>query len=252
MACGFIKIYRSLTEKAFYRDSEYVHLWLHLLMKASFCNSKFMFGGQTLTIGAGELLAGRKMLSVETGIEESKVERILDYFEKEKQIEQIKTNKFRIIRIVNWADYQLSGESKQTRTRKEKRGDEKPKPENDEQKISKEKEKEKEKKMKNVYCGNVYLTDDELNKVKLKYGDEMTMKAIEYLSSYKIEKDYKTKSDYLTILRWVVNAVQKKEREEKLINGKASSFSRSNAVGEGILDEQERILARARERLQEK
>ena len=45
------------------------------------------------------------------------------------------------------------------------------------------------------------------------YTNEITDKAIIYLSNYKKEKGYKTKSDYLTIIRWVIDAVK------KIVNG---------------------------------
>jgi len=51
-------------------------------------------------------MTGRKKLSEQTGIPESTVERILKYLENEQQIEQQKTNKFRIITIRNWEKYQ--------------------------------------------------------------------------------------------------------------------------------------------------
>ena len=54
----------------------------------------------------GQLTTGRKQLSVNSGISESKVERILNAFETAHQIEQQKTTKNRLITIVNWAKYQ--------------------------------------------------------------------------------------------------------------------------------------------------
>ena len=41
----------------------------------------------------------------------------------------------------------------------------------------------------------------------------------DYLSAYKIEKSYKTKSDYLTIKRWVVDAVNKQNKAGFSKNG---------------------------------
>lgn len=32
---GWIKLYRNLKNKGFYKKSEHVHLWIHLLMKAN-------------------------------------------------------------------------------------------------------------------------------------------------------------------------------------------------------------------------
>ena len=106
---GWIKLHRCLMEKAFFRkDSEKVHLWILLLFKASFSKREEMLGGKPFTCHPGQFTTGRKQLSEECNISESKVERILTYFEKiEHQIEQQKTNKNRLITILNWNKYQV-------------------------------------------------------------------------------------------------------------------------------------------------
>jgi hypothetical protein len=68
----------------------------------------------------------------------------------------------------------------------------------------------KERKVK--YKGNILLFEEENEKLIQLYGKPTTLLAYEYLSSYKIEKGYTTKSDYLTILRWVIDAVQKNKK----------------------------------------
>ena len=104
----FVKIYRKFTEKAFYsHDSEKVHLWIHLLLKATWSGRSEMLGGKPIQLMPGQLTTGRMQLSRETGISESKIERILTYFEKiEQQIEQRKTSTNRLITIINWKEYQ--------------------------------------------------------------------------------------------------------------------------------------------------
>jgi len=76
-----------------------------------------------------------------------------------------------------------------------------------------------DKKQKKAYADNVKMTEKEYKKLLDKYGDIQTNRLIQYLSDYKKEKGYKTKSDYLTILRWVVDAAKVKEipEEEKII-----------------------------------
>ena len=44
------------------------------------------------------------------------------------------------------------------------------------------------------------------------FGEKHVIDFYEYLSGYKIEKSYKTKSDYLTIKRWVVDAILKQNK----------------------------------------
>ncbi len=59
----------------------------------------------------------------------------------------------------------------------------------------------------------VLLRDEEFNKLVNEYGLEMTNTCIDFLDSYIKEKGYKSKEHYLSIKRWVVDAV--KERETK-------------------------------------
>jgi len=103
---GYVRIYRSLWEKGYWWDSEYVHLWVHLIMKATYRPKEYLFNGKIEYLQPGQFIAGRRSLSKETGIQESKIERILYCFATEHQIEQQTTNKFRIITILNWNKYQ--------------------------------------------------------------------------------------------------------------------------------------------------
>lgn len=105
---GWIRLYRKLAEKAFYsKDSEMVHLWVHLLFCANHKGREESLGGKPFMCKPGQFTTGRKLLSKETGISESKIERILFKFENiEQQIEQRKTTTNRLISILNWKEYQ--------------------------------------------------------------------------------------------------------------------------------------------------
>lgn len=106
---GWISLYRKMMDKGYYKKSEYVHLWSHLLLKATHKKIEVWFNGKNIKLKPGQMITGRKVLSTETGINESKIERILNFFEKsEQQIEQQKTNKNRLISIVNWGGHQKS------------------------------------------------------------------------------------------------------------------------------------------------
>ena len=103
---GWIKLHRKLLENPIVQRSQYWHLWTFLLLRASHNESGFIWNGKRVSLHAGQLLTGRTHLSQDTGISESTIERILSYLESEHQIEQQKTNKFRIITIKNWEKYQ--------------------------------------------------------------------------------------------------------------------------------------------------
>jgi hypothetical protein len=70
----------------------------------------------------------------------------------------------------------------------------------------------KESKVKEIklkFKDNISLTENENQKLVSEFGKDTIDKAYEFLSSYKIEKSYTTKSDYLTIRRWVLEAINK-------------------------------------------
>lgn len=73
----------------------------------------------------------------------------------------------------------------------------------------------KQKKNKIEYAEGVSLTLEEYDRLVSEFGESSTQAAIEYLSLYKQEKGYKTKSDNLTIRRWVMDAVNKRKPEKE-------------------------------------
>lgn len=107
---GYVKFYRSLKDSSFYLDSEYVHLWVHLLLSVNHAEKRLKLekSDKFLTILPGQILTSRKSLTEQTGIHRSKVERILKAFESEQQIEQQTFSKYRVISITKWAEYQCS------------------------------------------------------------------------------------------------------------------------------------------------
>jgi hypothetical protein len=106
LSLGYVKVFRSITKKSWYKKSDYVHLFLHLFLKATHSGFETWFNGSSIVLEPGQLVTGRKKLSEETGINESKIERILSFFKIEQQIEQQKTSTSRLITIINWKFYQ--------------------------------------------------------------------------------------------------------------------------------------------------
>jgi hypothetical protein len=59
---------------------------------------------------------------------------------------------------------------------------------------------------------NILLTKKEHSQLVAEFGEKHVIDFYEYLAAYKVEKSYKTKSDYLTIKRWVVDAILKQNK----------------------------------------
>ena len=105
---GWVAIHRKLKDKGYYKDSEVVHIWLHLLLSVNHKPNEFIFNGETRIIETGQMITGRKSIAEATGINEHKVDRSLELLERMGQIKQLKTTKNRLIIILNWEKYQTS------------------------------------------------------------------------------------------------------------------------------------------------
>lgn len=72
--------------------------------------------------------------------------------------------------------------------------------------------------VKRVYgeYSHVKLKDEELEKLHRDFGKAETDKAIKFLDEYIEEKDYKSKSHYMALRRWVFDAVKERNKGKKL------------------------------------
>ena len=98
-----------MVDKPWSKHPEYVALWVYCLLRGNFKECDVMTRtGSLVHLKAGQFIASRDQISEHTGIEKSKVERILNVFKSEQQIEQQNCGKFRIISILNWDKFQQS------------------------------------------------------------------------------------------------------------------------------------------------
>lgn len=108
MENGWIKLHRKVLENPICRKPKYLSIWIHLLLMANHKEAKMMWNGEILSIHEGQFITGRKELSLKTGIPETTIEDILNFLERQQQIRQQKTTKFRLITVINWEKYQIS------------------------------------------------------------------------------------------------------------------------------------------------
>jgi len=111
-------------DKGWFNDSHAVHLWMYLILKASHSKREVLWNGKIIYINAGQFITGRKKMSADTGIQESKIERLLKLFESEQQIEQQMTNTSRLISIINYVKFQTSEQQVEQRMNNKRTTDE--------------------------------------------------------------------------------------------------------------------------------
>lgn len=114
---GWLKIFRKLTEWEWYNHSEMVHLFIHLLLKASPTDKVW----QGIKIGRGQLITGRQKLCADTGISERTIRTCLARLVSSGEISIKTTNKYSVITICKYADYQRQEE--QTDQQNDQRND---------------------------------------------------------------------------------------------------------------------------------
>jgi hypothetical protein len=103
---GWICLHRKILDDEQFKDPDALALWMHLLLRANYEKSTAKIGNRQVNVNRGQLICGRKSLSLSTGIQESKIERLLKRWKNEHQLEQQSFSKFRLITITSYDKYQ--------------------------------------------------------------------------------------------------------------------------------------------------
>ncbi|WP_391510268.1 hypothetical protein [Morganella morganii] len=104
---GFALIHRQFMESRLYRDSQAVHLWLHLILKANHTDEEVNTDIGMMIVRRGQMITGRPTLVSETFIPDNKVKSLLRTFESKGMINiESKGRKFSLISIVKYDDFQ--------------------------------------------------------------------------------------------------------------------------------------------------
>jgi hypothetical protein len=103
---GWIKLHRKFIKWGWYQKSEMVHLFLHFLLLANHQGKEW----QGREINRGQFVTGLKSLKKDTGISIQTLRTCIRRLISTGEITNESTNKYRIITLINWGDYQ--GDSK--------------------------------------------------------------------------------------------------------------------------------------------
>ena len=108
---GWISLHRKLLDNpTVCKDSDYLSVWIYLLLNATHTNYDVTFNKKRYTLQPGQLLTGRKAIAQKLSIDEYKVQRILKCFENAQQIAQQTTTQNRLITIISWDKYQQNAQ----------------------------------------------------------------------------------------------------------------------------------------------
>jgi hypothetical protein len=101
---GHIKIDRRILNWEWYRDSNMVHVFLHLLLNANYADGRF----QGVLVKRGQLIVGRLKLAMALGLTERQIRTCLNKLKMTNEISIQTTNKFSIVTICKYDSYQSS------------------------------------------------------------------------------------------------------------------------------------------------
>ena len=104
---GFIKLHRKLVAWGWYQDYVVKDVFLHLLLIANFKATPWK--GRVLD--EGQVVVGTQKLADELGFSRQQVRTALKKLKSTNEITIEATNRFSIITIVNWRDYQCEGKT---------------------------------------------------------------------------------------------------------------------------------------------
>ena len=101
---SYIKLHRKILEWEWYTDANTYRLFTHLLYRANFKSNRWM----GIDILPGQLVIGRKELARELKLSEQEIRTSLSKLKSTSEITIKSTNKFSIVTICKWEDYQMN------------------------------------------------------------------------------------------------------------------------------------------------
>lgn len=109
---GYIKLYRKLIRWGWYQDNVVKSLFLHCLLMASFRDFDWM--GRKLK--AGQFITSLKHLSEDLGFSVQQIRTAIKKLESTEEITSETTNRFTLITVNNWANYQSDEDESNTQS----------------------------------------------------------------------------------------------------------------------------------------
>lgn len=111
---GWISLHRKLTKNPVWHDTNYLKLWVYCLLKASHCAHEQKIGNKLIKLKPGEFVTGRQALARDFNegmkpslqLKELTLWRYLNCLENWQMLNIKKTNKYSIVSIVKWEEYQ--------------------------------------------------------------------------------------------------------------------------------------------------
>jgi hypothetical protein len=106
---GYVKVYRKLLTSRAFQDEGTLKVWIWCLLRANYQPVPIEFGGESIDLEPGQFITGTFSASDELRMAKSRVWRILDKLKKWGNIEVKSGNRFTVITVCNYYEYQNLG-----------------------------------------------------------------------------------------------------------------------------------------------
>lgn len=103
---GYIKLYRKSLESIIFTSEKGWKIWTWCLLKANHEENSFFLGRTRVDLKPGQFVMGRNTASGELGMAVGTIWYWLDILEKEGNVERKATNKYTVITLPKWKQYQ--------------------------------------------------------------------------------------------------------------------------------------------------
>ena len=106
---GYIKLWRKIFDSGIQKEPATFTLWIWILCNVTRQPLKYIARGQQINLEPGELIVGRKRLSEELMISEQSIRTCLEHLKSWGNLTIRSTNRFSILKVINWELYQEQG-----------------------------------------------------------------------------------------------------------------------------------------------
>lgn len=107
MEKSWIKLYRNLLYSPIFENEKGLKIWVWCLLKATHTDRNQLVGQQIIELKKGQFIFGRKKASEELKMTESVIYKYVKLLEKLEMISIESNNKFSVVTVEKWEDYQL-------------------------------------------------------------------------------------------------------------------------------------------------
>ena len=99
---GFFKLYRSMINWEWFKDSSTLHVFIYCLLKANHKDQRYKGD----VVKRGSFFTSRKIIAEETGMTERKVRTALEHLKTTNEVTSLTSSKGIVISVKNYDDYQ--------------------------------------------------------------------------------------------------------------------------------------------------